>query len=553
VTGCKVILLLCSIRKDKKMHKTFNPYLPSYEYIPDGEPHVFGDRVYIYGSHDRFHGAEFCLNDYICYSADVRDLSEWRYEGIIYKKEQDPRNQNIPANAPAPEPGFCADKENLMDGDLNSPGIHALFAPDVVQGPDKRFYLFYCLDYLNGIGVAVCNEPAGEYVFLDFVRHKDGSILGEREGDLWQFDPGIFVDVDDTVYLYSGNGPVSKEQKNRHSISSQVMKLEDDMVTIKEEPERLLPGILESEGTGFEGHEFFEASSIRRIHNKYYLVYSSVRSHELCYAISDQPDKGYQFGGTLIDIGDVFLDGRTENETLNCLGNTHGGIECINGKWYVFYHRHSNRTNYSRQGCAEQIEIQEDGSIKQKEITSCGLNGGPLEGKGCYPAYICCQLTGKKSSNRFFSHPLAIKMKYPFLTRDIPDVNPSEEMDRMDRENPIQYIKNIAEDTVIGYKYFACKDISKVCLWVRGNAAGDMKVLCRPMKSENDKEENKTEQGYQSYEDTMRECGSVEINLQDGEGWQTAFGTLNIPQGVHALYFAYHGEGSLSFRKFELI
>lgn len=36
------------------MSKTpaFNPYLPSWEYIPDGEPYVFGDRVYVYGSHD---------------------------------------------------------------------------------------------------------------------------------------------------------------------------------------------------------------------------------------------------------------------------------------------------------------------------------------------------------------------------------------------------------------------------------------------------------------------------------------------------------------------
>lgn len=27
-----------------------NPFLPSYEYIPDGEPYVFGDRVYIWKS-----------------------------------------------------------------------------------------------------------------------------------------------------------------------------------------------------------------------------------------------------------------------------------------------------------------------------------------------------------------------------------------------------------------------------------------------------------------------------------------------------------------------
>lgn len=37
-----------------------NPYLPLWEYIPDGEPRVFGDRVYIYGSHDRAGSDEFC-------------------------------------------------------------------------------------------------------------------------------------------------------------------------------------------------------------------------------------------------------------------------------------------------------------------------------------------------------------------------------------------------------------------------------------------------------------------------------------------------------------
>ena len=43
--------------------QAFNPYLPSYEYVPDGEPHVFGDRLYIYGSHDKFNGKRFCEND----------------------------------------------------------------------------------------------------------------------------------------------------------------------------------------------------------------------------------------------------------------------------------------------------------------------------------------------------------------------------------------------------------------------------------------------------------------------------------------------------------
>lgn len=41
--------------------QAFNPYLPSWEYIPDGEPYVFGDRVYVYGSHDYFNGYVFCM------------------------------------------------------------------------------------------------------------------------------------------------------------------------------------------------------------------------------------------------------------------------------------------------------------------------------------------------------------------------------------------------------------------------------------------------------------------------------------------------------------
>ena len=45
--------------------QALNPYLPSYEYVPDGEPHVFNDRLYVYGSHDRFNGKDFCLNDYV--------------------------------------------------------------------------------------------------------------------------------------------------------------------------------------------------------------------------------------------------------------------------------------------------------------------------------------------------------------------------------------------------------------------------------------------------------------------------------------------------------
>ena len=129
-----------------------NPYLPLYEYIPDGEPHVFGDRLYLYGSHDRFDGRKFCENDYVCWSAPVTDLADWRYEGVIYHRTQDPRMPH---------------------------GEHELWAPDVVQGKDGRYYLYYCPDdKVKSIGVAVCDTPRGHYMFYGVVRDREGGILG---------------------------------------------------------------------------------------------------------------------------------------------------------------------------------------------------------------------------------------------------------------------------------------------------------------------------------------------------------------------------------------
>ena len=135
--------------------QAFNPYLPSWEYIPDGEPRVFGDRVYVYGSHDHFNARIFCVGDYVCWSAPVENLKDWRYEGVIFKKNQDPKNRL---------------------------GIRLLFAPDVVQGADGKFYLYYAFDFMGMIGVAVAEKPAGPYRFYGHVHYQDApSGAGRKE------------------------------------------------------------------------------------------------------------------------------------------------------------------------------------------------------------------------------------------------------------------------------------------------------------------------------------------------------------------------------------
>ncbi len=487
----------------------FNPYLPAYEYIPDGEPHVFGNRVYIYGSHDRFGGDKFCMNDYICYSADVKNLEDWRYEGVIYARTADPDN---------------------------TAGEYYLWAPDVTQGPDGKYYLYYCLNHEPQLRVAVCDTPAGTYQYLGVVRYKDGTPLGEREGDYKQFDPGVFIDEDGTIYVYSGMGYSLMDRHlvwDRDPIKySHVLTLESDMLTVKTEPKRLLPSILESEGTGFEGHEFFEASSVKKINGLYYFLYSSKESLELCYCVSEKPDEGFRYGGTVIALGDVFFEGREREEALNFWGNIHGGMECIDGEWYIFYHRHTNRTQYSRQACAEKIKILPDGTIPQVEMTSCGLNGGPLAGNGTYEARIACNLLGKKGTTA--SRIADQTEEYPYFTQDEDDYIPNTE----NNHAPQQYIANMSDGAVAGYKYFDLKDVNEILIKVRAHDEKDVK-------------------GSMLISDTLRGnvygCVPIELTGSENGIWKEFRATIKMPDKIGALYMEYMGEGTIDFQEFTLI
>ena len=476
--------------------QAFNPYLPAYEYIPDAEPYVFGDRVYIYGSHDRFNGALFCLNDYVCWSAPVSNLADWRYSGVIYRKNQDP---------------------------MNRLGLRILFAPDVTVGPDGRYYLYYAFDFLGAIGVAVCDTPDGKYQFYGHVHYPDGTVWGRKKGDEFPFDPAAFVDDDGRVYLYSGfETPVPAIASRFHAHKNSggvVLELESDMVTIKTGPKLLFPLKTNHAPEDFKGHEFFEASSIRKIDGKYVFVYSSTNNHELCYAVSDRPDGDFRFGGTLVDLGDLYMNGKTdESHAANYLGNTHGGMVELNGKWYIFYHRQTNRHSYSRQACAEPLERTEDGGFKQAEVTSCGLNGGPLAGKEEYPARIACNLWSKEGTVRYdrkFDRDI-----HPYFTQDKKDGD----------ETATQYIANMRDGAVAGFKYFDIRDVRHVRVVVNGNSKGKLEISTSPTF------------------DTI----AAEINVKTEGVLVNATGDIQLADGVWPLYFRFSGEGFMNFYSFEL-
>ena len=478
-------------------NQVFNPFLPSYEYLPDGEPYVFGDRVYIYGSHDKFNGEKFCENDYVCWSAPVERLYDWRYEGIIYRKNQDP---------------------------FNIDGTKCLYAPDIQQVPDGRYYLYYALDTIGIMSVAVCDTPVGSFEYYGSVRYQDGKIVGESSEDIFQFDPGVFMDDDGRIYLYTGFAPRGNEFwdkmiKGRKYEGAYCIELEKYMLTVKAGPKLIIPKAGHADDTSFTGHEFFEASSMRKVGNTYYFIYSSINSHELCYATSDRPDDGFVYGGTIISNGDIYYNDRSEAEGLNYTGNNHGSIVEISGQWYIFYHRQTNRHSFSRQACADKIVIDKNGYIKQVEMTSCGLNNGPLIGKGKYDAYIACNLFSKQGACFYNSNNKEKYENHPFFTQSGTDRE----------ENSDQYIANMQDGSVAGFKYFNLQDITKISVQIRGNAKGEMMVLS--------------------------EIGGnilAYIPIEASNSYKLFDAELKVHNGVTALIFQFKGEGYLDFKSFIL-
>ncbi len=514
-----------------KKKQIYNPYLPLDTYIPDGEPHIFGDRLYVYGSHDAEGGTEFCVLPYECWSAPVDDLTDWRCEGTIYSPEQDPDYG-----------------EKLRN----------LYAPDVVQGVDGRYYLYYAMAgsiFTGPIHVAVCDTPAGKYEYYGAVCTPDGKELDQYI----TFDPGVMND-EGRIWLYYGwslekegmtqnipeedlipievavfGKPEEVVRGGSHPyMGANAVELEADMLTVKGEPARIVPGQFHSFGTSFEGHAFFEASSMRKIGDTYYFIYSSQNQHELCYATSKYPDRDFAYGGVLISNGDIGINGRTAENRLVTSGNDHGSLVCVNGQWYIFYHRQTHKTTYSRQGCAEPITMTEDGHFIQAEMTSCGLNGGPLAAQGTYPAVICCNLTNGHMPHQTTE---AITEQLPHITHagcsNIEASAARTEHSNMEAEDMMaeccdaeasdtkteRYITEISDGTMIGYKYFAFEGKTKLVLTMRGEASGKLVI---------------------SADDKVL----AELPVTPMQNWTKCEAQIET-EGTHALYFQYYGTGLL--------
>lgn len=402
-----------------------NPYLPLWEYIPDGEPYLFEDpdnpgkmRVYVYGSHDSLI-KEYCGREQVVWSAPEDDLSAWRYDGVIFESKKDAQGKWLYEN---------------QQGDI-------LYAPDMtvrVENGKKVYYLFPNNQARGRKSmIAKSDRPDGPFEVCNWDPENPARTVGVLD-----FDPAVFVDDDGKVYGYWGF---------ERSFGAELDP--NTMATVKPGTEIVVDMVSARNQEGV--FRFFEASSMRKIKDKYVFVYSRwteegefglpSTNYTLAYAWSDSPLGPFTYGGTIIDGR-----GRTVNpegkviETATPSGNTHGGILEIGGQWYVFYHRQCGSDEFSRQAMVApiQVDVTEGPGgkvvISEGEYTSEGFAINGLDPFGKYSAGIACWYTG----------PQPARQEYPNFVFTGSYVKP---LRTGEDSNPVV---NNTNGSVVGYKYF---------------------------------------------------------------------------------------------------
>ena len=338
------------------------------------------------------------------------------------------------------------------------------------------------------------------------------------------FDPAIYCEESGN-YLYFGFNPTFRfpGMSDAPYPGAMMVRLADDMHTIISEPVCVANGPETAKGTSYEEHPFFEASSLRKIGGRYYFVYSSLQSHELCYGMADSPEGPFEFKGVLHSNGDLGYHGNTLPVTY--VGNNHGGLVQVGDDVYIFGHRQTHGIEFSRQGVAEKVTILPDGTIGQVEMTSCGLNGGPLPAAGTYQSYIACHLTEKERSKVGFILKTGPGQPIPQYPEQMPFI--TEENDDTWEKGLKPYIANLREGAAAGFKYLAFDGSEQtIALELRGTGSIEVHLDAPD--------------------------GPVAASLvHSSEAWDSTRATLKQTGGVHALYVTVT-EGKLDFASFTI-
>lgn len=344
---------------------THNPILPLKHHIPDSEAHVMPDgTLYIYGSYDDREDV-YCSEKY--HVVSTKDMQNWMIHDTALRGGDIPWFNN--PNAPKypgidwahPTPFIQKLLANVKQDSMmeqfakqeNEEKPPLLFAPDCIC-KNGKYYLYFCMSD-DSEGVAVSDSPVGP--FHDPKQLPCGGI-----------DPAVFIDDDGTAYLYWGQ------------LFSHGVKLSEDMVSF--DRSEIVDNLITE-----EEHYFHEGSSMRKIGDTYYYVYSNIehgKPTSLGYSTGKSPLGPFTYRGVIID-----------NAPCDPASwNNHGSIECVNGQWYIFYHRCSRGREQYRRLCIEPITIMPDGTIPEVKMTSQGPGEPFGNGESIY-GYQACEVYGK--------------------------------------------------------------------------------------------------------------------------------------------------------------
>lgn len=314
-------------------------YLVPGDYMADPAVHVFNGKLYIYPSHDREsgipendNGDHFDMKDYHVFSMETIDGPVTDHGVVLDVKD-------------IPWAG-----RQLWDCDCTC--------------KDGKYYMYFPLKDQTDIfriGVAVGNKPEGPFI------PQPDPMKGS-----YSIDPAILDDGDGNYYMYFGGlwgGQLQRYKNNKAlecaefpadnepAIPSRIAKLADNMLEFAEEPRPVV--ILDGNGkpltAGDNNRRFFEASWVHKYNGKYYFSYSTGDTHQLCYAIGDNPYGPFTYQGVIL--------------TPVVGWTTHHAICEFQGKWYLFHHDSvpSGGRTWLRSLKVCELEYNADGSIKTIE------------------------------------------------------------------------------------------------------------------------------------------------------------------------------------------
>jgi len=314
-------------------------YLVPGDYMADPAVHVFNGKLYIYPSHDREsgipendNGDHFDMKDYHVFSMETID-------------------------GPVTDHGVVLDVKDIPWAGRQ------LWDCDCTY-KDGKYYMYFPLKDQTDIfriGVAVADKPEGP-----FIAQPD-----PMKGS-YSIDPAILDDGDGNYYMYFGGlwgGQLQRYKNNKAlecaefpadnepAIPSRIAKLADNMLEFAEEPRPVV--ILDENGkpltAGDNNRRFFEASWVHKYNGKYYFSYSTGDTHQLCYAIGDNPYGPFTYQGVIL--------------TPVVGWTTHHAICEFQGKWYLFHHDSvpSGGRTWLRSLKVCELEYNADGTIKTIE------------------------------------------------------------------------------------------------------------------------------------------------------------------------------------------